>query len=153
MTRKNILRFLEREKCKVIDNDLIDYAIDLSQGIGDFNIYDRMLHAKAFMHNDDYLYYNIGLVALYGLDAYGNDEEDIDFFRILVEDEQNQPSLSESDVADAIVEMIKNNSDVGGNDDDSLMMTGVDYVWLFNSNTICVNMEDGSTYTIKVYKQ
>ena len=68
-------------------------------------------------------------------------------------DEQNQPSLSESDVADAIVEMIKNNSDVSGNDDDSLMMTGVDYVWLFNSDTICIDMEDGSKFTIKVYKQ
>ena len=87
MTKENILRFLEREKCKVIDNDLIDYAINISQGTGDFNVYDRMLHAKAFMHDDDYLYYNIGLVACYGLNVYGNDEEDIDFFKILAEED------------------------------------------------------------------
>ena len=87
MTREKILRFLEREKCKVIDDDLIDYAINLLQGKGDFNVYDRILHAKAFMHDDDYLYYNIGLVAFYGLDVYGNDEEDIDFFKILVEED------------------------------------------------------------------
>ena len=70
-----------------------------------------------------------------------------------LEDKQNQSSLSESDMADAIVKMIKNNSNIEGDDDDSLMITGVDHVWLFKSNIICVNMEDGSMYTIMVYKQ
>lgn len=67
-------------------------------------------------------------------------------------DEQNKPSLSESDMTDAILVMINNNSNLEC-DDDSPMITGVNHIWLLNSHIICVNMEDGSMYAISVCKQ
>ena len=82
MKRENILKFLDREKCTIIDNELIDYAINLSQGGGDFNVYEDMLFTRKYKHEDDRLYYHIGLVAYFGLNAYVN-PKDIDYLKVL----------------------------------------------------------------------
>lgn len=68
LTREIIKKFLEREHCEVIDDDLIDYAIGLSQGLGEFELYEDMLNAKEFINNVDSCYYNLGLMARYGID-------------------------------------------------------------------------------------
>lgn len=67
-------------------------------------------------------------------------------------DERNQPSISGSDVADVIVEMIKNNSNIECDEDDSPMIVGVKKVW-HKDNVVYMYMEDGTTFTIGVCKQ
>ena len=72
VTENGIKKFLEQTKSPMIE-ELFCKACEINTE-NDFNNYERRLEMLRLNHDDDYHWYNIGYVALYGID--GLDEED-----------------------------------------------------------------------------
>ena len=86
VTANGIKKFLKQTNTPMIE-ELYDIALQIKNERS-FDVFLVMLnnHADELNYDDDYHWYNIGLVAMFGLDVF-DDEEDKEYFKCLVEEE------------------------------------------------------------------
>ena len=65
-------------------------------------------------------------------------------------EEKKTKKITEPEVQDALYELIQNNSNIEGDDEDSLAFTGVKDVSKSGSNRVFVDMEDGTEVEISI---
>lgn len=83
ITNYGLIKFLRKTETPMIDClFLMAHKINTEK---DFDDYVSQLEMLDLDHDDDYHWYNIGVVALYGTD--GMDKEDEEYFKCLLEEE------------------------------------------------------------------